>query len=130
MTVSWSVPTGTVVENFDLQWNVMEREQQPQTTSTDRVASYIHRYTISGLSGLQNATIEFVVISINKAGRNSSVPLTFHSNILRDFDDSAPDADTNLGIIIGGAIGIFLVSLVAGIVVSLIATRQFKKRKT
>ena len=134
VTVSWSVPTGTVVENFDLQWNV-EREQQPETTFTEMVGGSIHRYAISGLSGLQNATIEFVATSINKAGRESSTPLIFHSDILRDFDDSAtppPDgpADTNLGIIIGGAVGISLVSLVAGIFVSLITTHLLKKRKT
>ena len=121
MTVSWSVPTGTVAETFDLHWSV-EGDQQPLTTSTDTVDT--NQYIISGLSELENVTVKIVVISTNKAGRNSSVPLTFHSDILRDSATQQPGStDTNLGAIIGGAVGIFFASLVLGIFIFFIGYR-------
>ena len=67
-----------------------------------------------------------VVISTNKAGRNSSVPLIFHSDILRDSATQQPtvsSTDTNLGAIIGGAVGIFFASLVLGIFIFFIGYR-------
>ena len=73
VTVSWSVPTGTVAGTFDLHWSV-EGDQQPLTTSTDTVDT--NQYIISGLSELENATVRIVVTTVNGAGRNSSMPLT------------------------------------------------------
>ena len=135
VTVSWSVPTGTVVDNFDLQWNV-EREQQPETTFTEMVGGSIHRYTISGLSGLQNATVKIIVTAINGAGTNTSTPLTLHSDILRNMDSEGGDtdgADTSIsfGALIGGAVGIFLVSIAAGILIAFVAhkCRENMKKK-
>ena len=133
VTVSWSVPTGTVVETFDLHWSV-EGDQQPLTTSTDTVDNSTNNYIISGLSELENATVMIVVISTNKAGRNSSVPLIFHSDILRDSATQQPtvgSSDTNLRVIIGGAVGIFFASIVLGIFIFFIGyriTRQCQKK--
>ena len=130
--MSWSVPTGTVVETFDLHWSV-EGDQQPLTTSTDTVDT--NQYIISGLSELENATVKIVVISTNKAGRNSSVPLTFHSDILRASATQLPtvgSSDINLRVIIGGAVGIFFASLVLGIFIFFIGyriTRQCQKKQ-
>ena len=120
------------METFDLHWSV-EEDQQPLTTSTDTVDT--NQYIISGLSELENATVMIVVISTNKAGRNSSVPLTFHSDILRDSATQQPtvgSSDTNLGVIIGGAVGIFFASLVLGIFIFFIGyriTRQCQKKQ-
>ena len=131
MTVSWSVRSGTVVENFDLRWKV-EDKQQPTTTSTDTVGSFTNHYTITGLSGFENA---LVVTSVNRAGRNSSAALTFSSNILADSATSPPGGsnDTNLGEIIGGAAGILIASFLVGILFTLgtiQTTRQCKKQRT
>ena len=109
------------METFDLHWSV-EGDQQPLTTSTDTVDNSTNNYIISGLSEFENATV--MVISTNKAGRNSSVPLTFHSDILRDSATQQPDStDTHLGAIIGGAVGIFFASLVLGIFIFFIGYR-------
>ena len=130
VTVSWSVPTGTVVENFDLQWNA-EREQQLKSTSTDRVASYIHRYTISGLSSLENATVKIIVTAINGAGTNTSTPLTLHSDILRNMDSEGDGAGTSIsfGALIGGAVGIFLISIAAGVLTTFVAHKCHQNSK-
>ena len=116
VTVSWSVPTGTVVETFDLHWAV-EGDQQLLTTSTDTVDT--NQYIISGLSELENATVRIVVTTVNGAGRNSSTPLTFNSNILQNMDPEEDNTDTTgstipLGALIGGAVGIFLASYDCG----------------
>ena len=133
VTVSWSVRSGTVVENFDLRWKV-EDKQQPTTTSTDTVGSFTNHYTITGLSGFENATIALVVTSVNRAGRNSSAALTFSSNVLADSATPPPGGsnDTNLGAIIGGAAGILIASFLVGILFTLgtiQTTRQCKISK-
>ena len=131
VTVSWTVPTGTVVEYFDLQWSV-EEDQRPITTSTDRVAT--NRYTVSGLRHSDNAKIYIVVTASNGAGRNSSTPLTIHSSILQSQGPEGGSTNNNastihLGALIGGAVAIFLVSIAAGTFISFVVHKCSQKYK-
>ena len=153
VSVGWELLTGTVVEEIELQWRVREIGQLSQsTTHTDSINPPTNQYTISGLEGLENGTVEVVVTAINGAGRNASNTLTIHSNALRndgptttegptrntdsEEDDSAntDSVSVNLGAIIGGAVGIFLASVAAGVliafaVLTISRNRQKKKEK-
>ena len=155
VSVGWELPTGTVVEEIELQWRVREIGQLSQgTTHTDSLNPPTNQYTISGLEGLVNGTVEVVVTAINGAGRNTSSTLTIHSNALRndgptttegptrntdsvsdsEEDDNTDSVSVNLGAIIGGAVGIFLASVAAGVliafaVLTISRNRQKKKEK-
>ena len=154
VSVGWELPTGTVVEDVELQWRVREIGQLSQsTTHTDSINPPTNQYTISGLEGLVNGTVEVVVTAINGVGRNTSSTLTIHSNALRndgptttegptrntdstdsEEDDSAntDSVSVNLGAIIGGAVGIFLVSVAAGVLIAfavLTISRNRQKKK-
>ena len=119
------------MKTFDLHWSV-EGDQQPLTTSTDTVNNSTNNYIISGLSELENATVRIVVTTVNGAGRNSSTPLTFNSNILQNMDPEEGNTDTTgstipLGALIGGAVGIFLASIGAGILISYFCAQVLPK---
>ena len=50
VSVGWELPTGTVVEEIELQWRVREIGQLSQsTTHTDSINPPTNQYTISGL---------------------------------------------------------------------------------
>ena len=108
MTISWTVPSGTVVDRYKLMWKIDEVQQ---TVPSETLPGTANRYVFPGLDVYKNATIEIT------AGENRNQPLIFHSDILQNSSEIACTAtNTNIGAIIGGAVGIFFVGLVIGIV--------------
>ena len=144
VSVGWELPTGTVVEEIELQWRVREIGQLSQsTTHTDSINPPTNQYTISGLEGLENGTVEVVVTAINGAGRNASNTLTIHSNALRNDGPTTTTTTTttttegptsssdgvHIGALIGGAVGIFLLSIVLGITLYCICSYTCRKKR-
>ena len=139
VTVSWRVPEGTVVKNYEIQWRVREGESLSMTTAhTDEsLSSFTDQYTISGLQQIANGIIEILVTAVNKAGSNTSAPFILHTNTLRNSpttEESSSSNNINIGIIIGGAVGISLISFVFGIAIlcvcALLMLRRNKQNKT
>ena len=118
---------------FDLQWSV-EGEQEPRTLMSGSLPGSADRHSVSGLGRFENVTVQMMVTSVNEAGRNTSAPLTLHSNILQNFDmrpeDGSGSITLNVEALIGGAVGIFLVSIAAGFLISFIAHKCYKKTKS
>ena len=146
VTVSWRVPEGTVVERYEIQWRVRDEESQSMssTHTDDSLSSSTEQYTISGLQQITNGTIEILVTAVNGAGISSSIPLTLHSNALQrndvpseengdlpsEEDSAEPDSDAlSSNVIIGGAVGIFFVSLVIGVLVAVVVLKVTRSRK-
>ena len=143
VTFSWTVPSGTEVESYELMWNI---DGLQQTTHTDSLSGTtrgsrsipVHKsispspyimtctceqstpdtsYTITGLDMYDNASIEIIVTVVNAGGRNESTPLIIHSDSLQGKAEDDNTA-TNIGGIIGGVLGSFIVGLVIGGVVA------------
>ena len=125
-TLHWTVPTGTVVTRYDLQWTVMG-DSLPASTTEDSVPASTNTYTITELSIRQNVTVHMRVMAFNGVGRNSSTPLIIHSSILQD--SSEDSASVDVATFIGGAVGIFVASLVIGIVATLMLCALSQRRK-
>ena len=140
VTVSWRVPEGTVVERYEIQWRVRDEESQSMssTHTEESLSSSTDQYTISGLQQTANGTIEVLVTAVNGAGISSSIPLTLHSNALQrndvpseesgdlpsEEDSAEPDSDAlSSNVVIGGAVGIFFVSLVIGVLVAVVVLK-------
>lgn len=139
VTFSWTVPSGTEVESYELMWNI---DGLQQTTDTDSVSGRARgsrsipvrksisptpnimactceqstpdtSYTITGLDMYDNASIEITVTTVNAGGRNESTPLIIHSDSLQSKAEDENTA-TNVGGIIGGVLGSFVIGLVIG----------------
>ena len=121
LTISWSVPSGTVVEMYELMWSI-EGAQQP-IVIRDTVSSSTHRYTVPRLDVYENATIAITVTSVNAVGSNSSLPLTVHSDIIQSGPTESRDGVTTSGVFIGGLVGIFFIGLTIGMVTVIIVFR-------
>ena len=144
------------MESYEIQWRVREGKSLSMTTTiTDNsLSSSTEQYTISGLQQITNGTIEILVTAVNGAGISSSIPLTLHSNALQrndvpseengdlpseENDDLPSEEDgaesdsnalsSNVGVIIGGALGIFFVSLVIGVLVAVVVLKVTRSRK-
>ena len=130
VTVSWTVSSGSVVERYDLMWSITG-VQQPLVTFSD--TSSANTYTIEGLDVYDNVTVSISVTAVNAVGSNSSTPLIIHSDIPhnRPTESDSEDEDTNItiGAIIGGAVGIFLISLVLGIVTTFVVYKLRRMRE-
>ena len=125
LTISWTVPSGTVVERYELIWSV-EGSQQP-IVIRDTVSSSTHTYTIPRLGVYENATIAIRVTAVNAVGSNSSSLLTVHSDIVQ----SGPrdEESINIAAIIGGAVGIFHFGIGLGIASAIVITLRYQNRQ-
>ena len=123
LIISWSVPSGTVVEMYELMW-VIGGPQPTEIRNT--VSSSTHRYSVPMLDMYENVTVVMTVTSVNAVGSNSSVPLTVHSDIIQSGPTSEETID--IGAIIGGAVGIFLVGAALGITAAIIITFKYRNK--
>lgn len=123
MTISWTVPSGTVVDRYELMWKI---EEPRQTIHSETLPGTANRFVFPGLDVYKNTTIEITVIAVNAAGENRNQPLIVHSDLLQKSSEIVCTAtNINIGEIIGGAVSIFFVGLVIGIV-SVTAIISFK----
>ena len=127
------------MESYEIQWRVREGESQSMTTThtEESLSSSTDQYTISCLQQIANGTIEVLVTALNGAGSNTSAPFILHTNTLRNSpttEESNNSNNINIDIIIGGAVGISLVSFVFGIAILcvcvLLMLRRNKQNKT
>ena len=127
VTIHWTVPTGTVVNRYDLEWIIIEGAL---TTSGSGMASdTTDSYTIPDLEDLDDATIHITVTSVNDlVGSDSSVPFSIHSSLLQD--TSSDDSTTiDTGAIIGGAVGIVIISVVIGMIAAFVVCAVIQRKK-
>ena len=116
------------MESYEMMWNIVG----PQRTTRDTALNTTDSYTISGLDMHGNKTVRITVTSVNVAGTNTSAALIVHSDFLQCVSEESKDAVFNTGVIIGGAVGIFLIGIVTGtliVVVIVKLTRKCKKKK-
>lgn len=142
VTFSWTVPSGTEVESYELMWNIDGLQQTTHTKSASGTARGsrsipVHKsispspnimactceqftpdtsYTIMGLDMYDNASIEITVTAVNAGGRNEGTPLIVHSDTLQNKAEDE-NTSTNVGGIIGGIIGGVLGSFIIGLVI-------------
>ena len=116
VTVSWTIPSETVVERYDLMWSI-EGPQQP-ILIRDTVSGSTQRFTVPGLDEYENATITITVTSVNAAGSNSSLPLTLHFRGSKTTNSS--NGITTIEAFIGGVVGSFVIGLTIGTVAAFI----------
>ena len=92
-------------------------DEPRQTIHSETLPGTANRFVLPGLDVHNNATIEITVNAVNAAGENRNQPLILHSDLLQNSSEIACTAtNTNIVAIIGGAVGIFFVGLVIGIV--------------
>lgn len=75
-----------------------------------------------------NTTIKITVAAINGEGSSESTPLTIHSDLIQNNRNTI----TNIDIIIGGVVGIFVIGLMIGLMVGIIVLKLIqlcRKRK-
>lgn len=111
-----------MVEEYELKWSI-DRQQRSESLS-----GTMDSYTIPGLNMYDNTTIRITVVAINGVGSSESAPLTIHSDLIQNNRDTI----TSIDIIIGGAVGIFLIGLMIGLMVSIIVLKLIqhcRKRK-
>ena len=125
LTVSWSVPSGTVVEMYELMW-IIEGPQLQPVEIRNTVSSSTHRYSVPVLNMYENVTVVMTVTSVNAVGSSSSSPLTVHSDIIQSGPTS--EETINIGAIIGGAVGIFLIGAALGITTAIIITFKYRNK--
>ena len=123
VSFSWAVPGGTVVESYDMMWNI----EGPQRTTRDTASSTIESYTVGGLDVYDNTTIGITVTSVNVAGTNTSGALTVHSDFLQCGPEESKNEVFNVGVIIGGAVGVFLIGIVTGTVIIIVVFKLTRK---
>lgn len=99
-----------MVDEYELKWSI-DRQQRSEFLS-----GTMDSYTIPGLNMYDNTTINITVAAINGEGSSESTPLTIHSDLLQNNRNTV----SNIDIIIGGAVGIFLIGLMIGITVGTI----------
>ena len=134
MSLSWTLPSGSVVETYKLEWKILD-EHQPIIPLSETLSSSTDKYTITGLREYDNVTVKVTVAAVNDAGSNTSVSLTLHSAVLHGDSTNCEDDETcsssastvAIGVIIGGAVGIFLGGLILGCVIGRV-TRNCRKK--
>ena len=134
MSLSWTLPSGSVVETYKLEWKILG-EHQPIISLSETLSSSTDKYTITGLREYDNVTVKVTVAAVNDAGSNTSVALTLHSAVLHgesrnceDKDDTCSTSTSTvaIGVIIGGAVGIFLGGLILGCVIVVVVCRVIR----
>ena len=136
MSLSWTLPSGSVVETYKLEWKILD-EHQPIIPLSETLSSSTDKYTITGLREYDNVTVKVTVAAVNDAGSNTSVALTLHSAVLHGDSTNCEDDETcsssastvAIGVIIGGAVGIFLGGLILGCVIGRVTRNCRKKSK-
>ena len=124
LTVSWTVPSGTVVERYELLWSI-EGSQQPIVVR-DSVSSSTHSYTVPRLGVYENVTVTITVTAVNAVGSNGSSPLTVHSDIIQSGPTESKNGVTVVEAIIGGLV-IFFVGVAISAVTVIVAFRLTRK---
>lgn len=128
VSFTWTVPSRTVVEKYELTWTI----NSPQgTTHTESVLGTAERsYTITGLNAHHNISIGITVTSYNEVGSSTSPLLLVHSDFLQSGSGmETRSRDTSIGVLIGGSLGSFLIGLVVGIITGTMVFKNCRKRK-
>lgn len=122
VSFSWTVPNGSVVEKYDLNWSTDKQQH------SDSLSGTMDRFTISGLGMYDNTTIRITLTAINGVGSNESTALTIHSDLLQ-IGSKDRNPVTNIGFIIGGGVAIFLIGLLIGIMVGIVVLKLIQRCK-
>ena len=119
------------MESYEMMWNIVGLQQ---ATIRDTASNTTTSYAVSGLDMHDNTTVRITVTSVNVAGSNASAALIVHSDYVKSKSDKSDESEngiTNIGVIIGGALGIFFIGIVTGTVTVIIVFKLTRKcRKT
>ena len=124
ISFSWTVPSGSVVERYELMWEI--RGQQ-QAILQDTVSNTTHSFTIARLKDYDNATVQIMVTAVNEVGTAKSNLLNVHTDSLSRDGGSTESEDDNIGAIIGGAVGVFLTGALTGVVIVIVIIKIIQK---
>ena len=111
------------MESYEMMWNIVG----PHRTTRDTASSTIESYTVGGLDVYDNTTIGITVTSVNGAGTNTSAALTVHSDFLQCGPEESENEVFNVGVIIGGAVGAFLIGIVTGTLIIIVVFKFIQK---
>ena len=130
LTMSWTVPSGTVVEKYELLWSIEGSQSPVEVRNT--VSGSIHSYTVPVLGYFENVTVTITVTAVNAVGSSSSLPLTVHSDVIHNGPTESTNASITVEAIIGGVVGILFVGLMIGTVTVIVVfklIRNYRKEK-
>ena len=123
ISFSWTVPRGTVVELYELMWNIVDGSQQTVEFFSDTASNTTDKYTVTGLDMYDSTIIEIMVTAVYVTGSNSSATLS----VRLDFLQSGSENCGNVIFSILGSVGSFLVGVVAGTVSVIILFKLIRK---
>ena len=130
VSISWTVPAGSVVNSYDVQWKT-----DSETLSTFHVTlspTSFNNYTVTGLESYSSdVTITISVTAHNAAGCITSPSVNVAGGLLvgqnreREKSDEQFDTDAIAGAIVGGCVAI----TIAIVMVALLIYCHWSKNK-
>ena len=123
VSISWTVPAGSVVDSYDVQWQV-----HFETRSTFHVTlspTSFNNYTVTGLESYSNnVTLSIAVIAYNAAGNETSPSV----NVAVGFVNQESSKGNNAAIV-GAVVGGCVVLAIAVVTVVLLIYHYWSRDK-
>ena len=127
---SWTVPSGSVVDRYQIIWEI---NQDPLVTFRDSLLPVsFNNYTVTGLQGYGDAIVSITVTAYNSAGSATSPSMNVAANFAAGNSNhqvSSTNSDSNDVAIIGAVVGGFDILAVAVVVVAVLIYRYKSKSR-
>ena len=124
ISISWTTPNGSVVENYEITWSVQGSFGLFQHT----LSNNSNEFTIAGLEEYESATISITVTAHNIAGSTTSSRLMMAAN-LASGQQPAGFNNTMIGVISGAILTIVLILILAAIIICYVKSKFGKTSK-
>ena len=130
---SWTVPSGSVVDRYQIIWEI---NQDPLVTFRDSLLPVsFNNYTVTGLQGYGDPIVSITVTAYNSAGSATSSSMNVAANCAAGNSEcpnhqvSSTNSDGNDVAIIGAVVGGFDILAVAVVVVAVLIYRYKSKSR-
>ena len=81
VSFSWSVPSGSVVDSYEVNW---DKNHDRFSSLNEELSASANSYTINGLEDYGNATFSISVTAYNSAGSRTSSRMNFAANFAQE----------------------------------------------
>ena len=119
VTFSWSLPPGSVVDYFTVNWTIRNNSKTAQLS--DILPSMSDSYTLTRLKAYRNANYTITVTAFNGVGNSTSSRMKIRSNVDTACGASGSDSEgVDKALIAGVVVGVVVVLVIATAVLGLL----------
>ena len=126
ISISWAVSDDTVVDRYEVQWEV--NHEQLITFHLSFTPTSFNNHTIDGLEEYGTSTVSISVTAFNAAGSRTSPSVNVAADSVMTQNRDSPDSDDV--VIIGAVVGGCALLVIAAVIVALLIYHcKWKSRK-